>query len=321
MGWLRNKRNKKWAKRLGWSPVDFDSSLKEDQFDNALAIAITYFQREVKSGGHDIDVDGVCGPATFRFLKNENTLPSDSKLSDKMLNTSSNDAGNNGTSLLINGKWVDIGWKTLFHSLPKNCYKTVKKQRTPTVVVVHHDVCLSAEKCHYVLKKSKNSTHICIDNDGTIHQFVDLNDITWHAGVSYYRKHGAKKRYSSRNLNNSSIGVDFSNAWYPKYNKQYVNMGFEKRKLIKDSKIHGVKISPHLDMYPVQIEAFKHLSKFLTDHFDIPAEVPLDDNGDFKRGWVEECMKGEFKGFQVHFNSSINKIDTDINLKELVEND
>jgi hypothetical protein len=316
MGWLVNKRNKKWAGKLGWEPSDFGKGLED--FNNELAIAITYFQKLIKDSGHDIDVDGVCGPATYRFLVSEKKKAILNPTSARIHKILSDRTGNPGTHLLIEGQWVDIGWPTMYRPLPSDCFKKVKKTRNPSVVVVHHDAALSADSCRSILMNSGISTHVCIDNDGVIQQYVDLNDITWHAGVSYYRKNGVKTKYRSRELNNRSIGVDFSNAWYTKYNKKYERMGFGKRPVIKDSRIHGVKMKEHLGMYPQQLAAFRTLSKFLAEHFDIPAEVPLDDDGNFKRGWVEECMKAEFSGFQVHFNSSINKIDTDIDLKELV---
>ena len=45
-----------------------------------------------------------------------------------------------------------------------------------------------------VLEKRGISTHFVIDNDGTIVQLVDCNDIAWHAG--------------NRKVNNASIGID-----------------------------------------------------------------------------------------------------------------
>ena len=51
--------------------------------------------------------------------------------------------------IICGGKRVSIDWdKVVTHedteglSLPKNCYKTVKNERTPTMFVAHRDVCM-----------------------------------------------------------------------------------------------------------------------------------------------------------------------------------
>jgi hypothetical protein len=301
MSWVKNKRNKKWSKKLGWEPEDFGCKT----FNRQLEIAITFFQKE-----RDFpEIDGVCGPYTYRILTG-----GDSKRAAPLVPFSEN----NGTSLLVNDQWIDIGWPTRWQPLPNNCFKKVKKDREPTCVVVHHDATTSADRCHTILEKIGISTHLCIDNDGTIVQYVDLNDICWHAGVSYWRKRGSRTKVSSRKLNKVSIGVDFSNAWYTKYNKTYKKMGFEKRDVVRNSYIHGIKMKPHLDMYPIQIQSFKVLARFLEKRFSIPLVVPRK-GLNFIRGWVKECMKGNFVGFQCHFNSSINKIDTDIPLGSILD--
>ena len=100
---------------------------------------------------------------------------------------------------------VPIEWdkKVKISLLKEGTYKKVKNRRTPTMAVTHWDVCLSADSCKRVLEKRGISTHFVIDNDGTIVQLVDCNDIAWHAGI--------------RKVNNVSIGIDFSNAYYTKY--------------------------------------------------------------------------------------------------------
>ena len=77
-------------------------------------------------------------------------------------------------------------------------------ERKPKFFVNHWDVCLNSSACARVIAKRGISIHFCIDNDGVIYQFLDTNDIAWHAG--------------NRRVNNASIGIDFSNAYYTKYN-------------------------------------------------------------------------------------------------------
>ncbi len=113
------------------------------------------------------------------------------------------------------------------------------------MIVTHWDATTSAEKCKRVLQARKISTHFCIDNDGVIHQYVDTNNIAYHAG----------------RVNKYSIGIDFSNAYYTKYNKWYEKNGFGERPILKDSRVHGIRLKPHLGYYKVQIEAYKKLVK------------------------------------------------------------
>jgi len=79
--------------------------------------------------------------------------------------------------ILCDGKKVPIDCKVIQKSLPPSCYRTEKKPRHPNMIVTHWDVALSATSCFNILKKVSISTHFCIDNDGTIFQFVDTNNI------------------------------------------------------------------------------------------------------------------------------------------------
>ena len=60
--------------------------------------------------------------------------------------------------------------------------------------------------------------HFLIDNDGTIYQMLDTQHIAWHAGIPRYE--GGNKR---------GIGVEISNAYYPKYQEWYIKHGFGER--------------------------------------------------------------------------------------------
>ena len=54
--------------------------------------------------------------------------------------------------------------------------------------------------------------HFCLDNDGTIYQILDTQHGAWHC--------------SSRVGNQNSIGIEISNAFYPKYQDWYIKNGF-----------------------------------------------------------------------------------------------
>ena len=278
MSWRLISYNKKSAKKYGWHPSWFDDHLTK--FDSKLIDCIKCFQIEC-----DLNVDGKVGSTTFRRL-----------LSERDLKETKN-------YILVDDQCVAIDWDVKIDLMPTNCFKTWKQERYPNMIVTHWDATTSAEKCKRVLQARKISTHFCIDNDGVIHQYVDTNNVAWHA----------------RGVNNYSIGIDFSNAYYTKYNKWYEENGFSKRPVYNDSKVHGVKLKPHLGYYKVQIEAYKKLVKVLCDYYNIPVQTPMLDKTTADIGVVSDVVEGKYKGIVCHYHVTRNKIDcAGLNLKQIV---
>lgn len=278
MSWLLKNYNKRSSKRYGWHPSWFGDHL--NKFDNELIDYIKWFQVE-----YELDVDGKVGPMTFRRL-----------LSERDLKKSKN-------HILINDMYVEIDWDVKIDLMPKNCFKSWSKPRTPNMIVTHWDATTSAEKCKRVLQARNISTHFCIDNDGVIYQYVDTNNVAWHAG----------------GVNKYSIGIDFSNAYYLKYNDYYVKKGYNKRPICKDSRVHGIRLKPHLGYYPVQIEAYKKLVKVLCEHYDIPIQTPMINEDVADANVIKEATKGRYDGIVCHYHVSRNKIDcAGLDLKSLV---
>tara|TARA_R110000796_G_scaffold192422_2_gene309101 strand:+ start:965 stop:1732 length:768 start_codon:yes stop_codon:yes gene_type:complete len=228
---------------------------------------------------HGLTPDGLVGPMTYsRAFTNLEDIP---KTKGR---------------ILCNGKLVYFDWPRVKIDLIKDeCYKKSKKERLPTMVVTHWDVCLSADSCKKVLEKRNISTHFVIDNDGTIVQLADCNDITWHAG--------------NRRVNNASIGVDFSNAYYTKYQKTYVKRGHGERPVLKDSVVHGVKLKPHLGYYPKQIMAYKALLEFLHEQYGITLTTPTK-NGKLLTEVYKPAVAAKFNGIVCHYHLTRGKIDT-----------
>jgi N-acetyl-anhydromuramyl-L-alanine amidase AmpD len=203
--------------------------------------------------------------------------------------------------IICNGTPVEIKWGQVstFEDanslvLPTNCYKSSKNERKPQMLMAHWDVCLSSQICFNVLKKRKLSVHFLIDNDGTIHQIMDTNDIGYHAG--------------NRKVNNASIGVEISNAFYPRYQSVYQHKGYGPRPLQEGVIVHGRTLEDHLGFYPHQIEAFKALAETLHAHYDIPLQAPM--NGDTMSTTVDpKAKQGKFHGVLSHFHVSPRKID------------
>jgi len=203
--------------------------------------------------------------------------------------------------IICNGKKFTINWPDVLTFedtdgllMPRNCYRKPRKERTPTMFVTHWDACLSSKSCFNVLKKRELSVHFCIDNDGTIYQLMDCNNIAWHGG--------------NRKVNDNSIGVEISNAYYPKYQDIYRTKGFGPRPFWKDVQVHGKTLNSFLGFYPVQIEAFKALAKALHEIYDIPLVAPMDGENLLKT-IDPDVQKGLFKGVIGHYHITTRKID------------
>ena len=273
--------NRRSAKKHGWTPGWFGA----EKFNVYLLDRITEFQK-----AHGLKDDGLVGPATFRRVyTNREAFPS----SDRRI--------------LCNGAMISINWDKVELSLLKEgTYKKVNSRRSPTMAVTHWDVCLSAASCKAVLEKRGISTHFVIDNDGTIVQLADCNDITWHAG--------------NRKINNISIGIDFSNAYYTKYQSKYIKSGHGERPILKDSMVHGVKLKPHLGYYPAQILAYKALLDFLNKTYNIKLECPINEEHQLITTVHEPAASGVFDGVVCHYHLTRKKIDTaGLKLKNIID--
>jgi ATP-dependent protease ClpP protease subunit len=275
--------NKRSSKKLGWEP----SWLGQNEFDNHLIDAIIQFQIN-----HDLKPDGLVGTNTYRRLRLKN------ELSQNSLEGTNN--------LTVNEKLRPIGWhKVKKDFLPSSCYRRSRIERKPHVIVTHWDVCTSAASCKRVLEKRNISTHFVIDNDGTIVQLVDTNNIAWHA----------------KGANNHSIGIDISNAYYPKYASAYRKQGLAPRPILNDSVVHGRKLRSHFGYYPAQLQAYSALITFLCKEYDIPFDYPKNDDGTLCTGVYNPAVKNKFRGVINHYNLTRNKIDTaGLKLDEIIDN-
>tara|TARA_R100000008_G_scaffold55196_1_gene33823 strand:+ start:2698 stop:3576 length:879 start_codon:yes stop_codon:yes gene_type:complete len=263
--------NKKSAKKHGWTPKWFGAT----KFDFYLIDRVEEFQRI-----HGLKTDGLVGPQTFRrVFTNREAFPGAE------------------CRILCNGTMIPIKWdKVKVDLLREGCYKEQKSARNPTMVVTHWDACLSAASCKRILERRDISTHFVIDNDGTIVQLLDCNHVAWHAG--------------NRRVNASSIGIDFSNAYYTKYQKTYLKNGLDERPVLTDSVVHGVKLKPHLGYYPAQILAYKALLEFLNEVYDINLDCPRDADGELLTAVHDPSVKGVFEGVVCHYHLTRKKIDT-----------
>lgn len=155
------------------------------------------------------------------------------------------------------------------------------KQRVHAIrqIILHHDVCLSADACARVLAARGLSTHFCVDNDGTVVQLADTNGLCFHACGEI--KDDAGVVWRNKSFNHRSIGIDISNAVLPQYASRYKPPRIE-----QTVTIHGVPVCG-LMPYECQIDACLALVKFLCGVYNIPltTRTSLEWLGDL-RSWT-----------------------------------
>jgi hypothetical protein len=284
--------NKSSSDSLGWTPDWFGA----EEFDEDLVGQIKKWQK--KQG---LKADGLVGPMTYRRIWTER----ESKISN--FKPEHIEGGRSSSSFIVhNGKFLPINWSRVILwdednglSCEPGTYSSYsgREDRNPHFFVNHWDVCLSSTSCAKVLAKRGISVHFCIDNDGTIYQLLDTQHAAWQAG--------------GRKWNHDSIGVEISNAYYPRYQDWYVKNNLGERPVIKkgDAKVHGRDVGEHLGFYPVQLEALKALWAAIHSGLDIPLEAPVDNDGVLIEAVDSRCQRSEFKGFVNHYNLTKRKID------------
>ena len=288
--------NQASSTKLGWKPDWFG----EKSYDDDLVDAIKKWQKENK-----LTADGLCGPTTFRriFTQRESNIGN----YKPYLCKEKDDA-----YIVHQGNFIKIDWpKVVLWSdsgglKSSGHYSPYFEKRKINMFVNHWDVCLNSESCARVLNRRGVSVHFCIDNDGTIYQLVDMNHAAWHAG--------------SKKWNHSSVGVEISNAYYPKYQSWYKRNGFEERQLVEGASCHGRGMDPFMDFYPVQMQALKALWTACHEGLGIPYKCPTDKNGKTLKKVSTSAAAGRFKGFVSHYHLTRGKIDcANLDIKTILE--
>ncbi len=173
--------------------------------------------------------------------------------------------------------------------------KSIKK------FVLHHDGLDSSRLCWHVLHNERGlSCHFLIDNDGTIHQTLDL---------AYMGFHAAK-------YNIDSIGVEFCNRGDYRKDPDF----YKKRGLTRTTKL--CKINDHTieawDYTPQQYAAMIELAAVLVRHLpELPLEYPTEP-GSSKPLWgtlgpvdaVGDSFPAmDFRGYIAHYHLTRRKWD------------
>jgi hypothetical protein len=298
--------NKSSADSLGWDPSWFGC----EEFDFLLVKAVQKWQKNM-----GLKSDGLVGPATYRRVWTER----ETNITDWMDALPLKKSYKMGDKHIVhNGHFIPIEWDKVIlwdesggYKSKDGCYTNYagKPDRKPTMFVNHWDVCLSAGSCAKVLNRRGISVHFLIDNDGTIFQMLDTQHKAWHAGISNGVGGNAK-----------GIGVEISNAYYTKYQDWYVKHGHGERPIQENGHVHGRKLKPFLDFYPVQLEALRSLWKAIHTGIGIPLVCPLNSDGELCTTVYDQCVKGKYNGFVNHYNFVKTKIDcAGLDLKTMLE--
>ena len=276
------------SRSLEWDPSWFG----ERKHSKKLASKVAKFQKS-----YGVKETGVVDESTIRRRVTEREaldIASEEFLKDRQSKESLG-------KIICNGRRLDIAWDKVVSyknsngmKLSQKNYKKHTTERKPTMFVAHWDVCLSSKSCFKILEKRGLSVHFLIDNDGTIYQIMDCNDVGYHAG--------------SKKINNTSIGVEISNAYYPKYQTLYEKRGFGSRPILTDVEVHGKKLEPFTGFYPVQIQAFKALAQALHNAYDIPLVAPMENNK-LVETIYSDAKNATFKGVVSHYHLTERKID------------
>ena len=267
--------NKQSALNNGWDPSWF--KLSSNDYSRDLIEKIVDFQNE-----YDLEPDGLVGDMTFRRIYTHVSLAQmeEPKTVSPTENNTIVYAGIEYPILWSKvKKWNEEGGLT--------CKGRKTSGRNIRYFVNHWDVCLSSKSCASVLNKRGLGVHFLIDNDGTIFQCADIEDVCSHAGGH----------------NGRSIGCEISNAYSLKYQSWYKER-FGERPIWKDVYVHGKKLKPFLGFYHHQIQALAALWASVSIATGIPIKTPLqNDTVDYG------AASGDFDGFLSHLHLTKRKID------------
>ena len=271
--------NRRQAAKYGSTPLHFNA----DDFDEQLIDAIRMFQIE-----HGLTADGMCGPSTYRRLW--------TKIESTAQYIPYPDVQEGDKYIVHNGHQIEIFWDKVLLWTDEGGKKATKytsmagqPERDISMFVSHWDVCLTSLSCYNVLEQRGLSVHFGIDNDGTIHQWLDTQHIAYHAG--------GKK-------NPHVVGVEISNAYYTKWQSWYEKKGFGKRPVHRHVKIHDETLEPYLGFYDVQVEALAALWEAVSFACGIPLQLPAADHKIDK-----DVLQNKFSGFINHYHFTAHKID------------
>jgi N-acetyl-anhydromuramyl-L-alanine amidase AmpD len=168
-------------------------------------------------------------------------------------------------------------------------------------------------------QKKSVSTHLEIDWDGVVYQWMDLKWRAYHYGIGWF--------------NDRSVGLDLTNpVGYNKvelWNRRLVELGQVERPVVRGYRFNGWRPKPFLGATPAQIESLHAVMVCLYQHLGIPMVAPADIPGqpkvlrrleDVKRnreasrkrmppGWYHHCQgrNNRFDHLGLELTTELNK--------------
>lgn len=292
----KNFYNQASSAKLGWSPHWFG----EKYFDEKLVRAVKKWQKE-----HGLSGDGLVGPMTYArvWTHRQSEINEQKPVDPKYSNY-----------IIYNSEFYPIKWDKMvlwtenggLAANAGNYYDyTGRSKRNIRLFVNHWDVCLNSTACHRVLNNRGISVHFLIDNDGTIYQTLDMQHGAFHAG--------------HQRTNRASVGVEISNAFYPKYQNWYKRNGHGERPIVEGATVHGRAIETFTDFYPVQVEAAKALWEAVEGCTEVEFQTPLE-SGETSKKYEQSVVYGNYKGIVSHYHCSKKKMDcANLDIKKLLD--
>lgn len=188
-------------------------------------------------------------------------------------------------NLIYHGKPHPVEFKVVQWSDPNGYeFNGKPRNRDPDVFVLHWDVCPSAEICASVLSDRGLSIHFLIDGDedATVYQCMDLDQIAQHASPINYR----------------SVGVEINNPVLPPSPTRPL--------ATNQSKPNSSERWDHLDFYPAQKRKAVQLCEAVCDVLGISRHFPTSDVK-LDAALIADCVCG-------HYHVSEEKIDPGLTL-------
>jgi N-acetyl-anhydromuramyl-L-alanine amidase AmpD len=199
-------------------------------------------------------------------------------------------------TLLVGGKEIPVTCKVVrddaftFRALPR------RKRTTATVLHWTGGAGLG-EQVYRTLRTRGLSVHLCIDPDGTVHQYCDLDRLCSHAG----RVDDENLDGRQHSANVSTVGIEIVNP----ANRETLMRGV-KRELVRE-KIHGVDVT-YSAFTQAQTDAAIEVTRAICRHYGLPATPPMDGD-DVLSSVMGEREWLEFRGVVGHLNLTERKRD------------
>jgi hypothetical protein len=171
-----------------------------------------------------------------------------------------------------------------------------KLKKIVTQLTFHHAGLYRNKDTFETLQQRGLSCHLLLDDDGTLHQTLDLRERAYHVG----------------NCNAMSIGIEiasravagkFPNAYDLAHQREY---GVGPRRIVTDV-IHGIKMKG-FDYSDAQYATLIKLAKVIVSIFPlIKPDFPRDVSGNI----IKTALKNpqSYQGFISHYNVTVSKID------------